>query len=49
MKAADAVAQLLSDYGVTQAFGLMGDANMDYLSVFIEQNPGSYLPGLLYL
>lgn len=46
MKAADAVAQLLSDYGVTQAFGLMGDANMDYLSVFIEQNPGSYLPAI---
>lgn len=46
MKAYEAVAKLMFDSGVSQVFGLMGDANMDYLAEYIEQGYGNYLPAI---
>lgn len=44
MKVHDAVARTIADHGVRTLFGLMGDANMLYITDFITRHQGRFVP-----
>ncbi|WP_029429893.1 thiamine pyrophosphate-binding protein [Blastococcus sp. URHD0036] len=44
MQVHDAVARTLSEQGVDTLFGLMGDANMLYITDFVSQQGGRFVP-----
>lgn len=46
MRASQAMVQLFADVEVQQLFGLMGDANMDYIAAYIEHGRGHYVPAI---
>jgi acetolactate synthase-1/2/3 large subunit len=43
MKLFEAVASALSDQGIAKLFGLMGDANMQYVTVFMRDHAGVFV------
>ena len=46
MKVHDAVAKTIADHGVRNLFGLMGDANMLYITDFIIKHEGHFVPAV---
>jgi thiamine pyrophosphate-dependent acetolactate synthase large subunit-like protein len=46
VKVHDAVARTIADHGVRTLFGLMGDANMLYITDFISQHQGRFVPAV---
>ena len=44
VKVHDAVARTIADHGVRTLFGLMGDANMLYITDFITRHQGRFVP-----
>lgn len=46
MKVHEAVARTIADHGVRTLFGLMGDANMLYITGFIVRHEGRFVPAV---